>query len=146
MMEHTFTVYLKVRGQGRPRVDYTRRRTYKDKTDVNYERQIREAYINSGGGWFGNKPIEILVDSYRALPKSAPKKLTREHDTKKPDNSNRLKAVEDALNGVAYVDDAQIVHDDVWKFPRVHRDTEKLVVTIRTIDYSSYPKRGRHEG
>lgn len=145
-MEHTFTVYLKVRGQGRPRVHPSKRYLYKDPEDRSYERQIREAYINSGGGWFGNHPIEILVDSYRMLPKSTPKKVTREHDTKKPDNSNRLKSVEDALNGVAYVDDAQIVHDDAWKFPRERRDTEKLVITIRDIDYNSYPKRGRHEG
>ena len=133
MMEHTFTVYLKVRGQGRPRVDYTRRRTYKDKQDVNYERQIREAYINSGGGWFGNKPLEMIVETYRSLPKSAPKKLTREHDTKKPDATNVAKACEDALNGIAYVDDAQIVDIHIIKHPR-ERVNEKLTVTIREVE------------
>ena len=129
-MEHTFDVYLKVRGQGRPRVDYNRRRTYKDKADVTYERQIREAYINSGGVWFGDKPLEMVVETYRSLPKSAPKRITRDIDTHRPDATNCAKACEDALNGIAYVDDAQIVDIHIIKHPR-ERVTEKLTITIR---------------
>ena len=140
MMEHTFTVYLKVRGQGRPRVDYTRRRTYKDKADVSYERQIKEAYINSGGGWFGKKPLKMIVETYRSLPVSRPKKVSREHDTKKPDATNIAKACEDALNGIAYVDDAQIVEVHIIKHPRERVD-EKLTVTIQELDYEDYPTR-----
>lgn len=132
MMEHTFTVYLKVRGQGRPRVHPNGRSLYKDKADRDYERKIKEAYINSGGGWFGNKPIEMIVETYRSLPKSAPKKVHSEHDTKKPDATNVAKACEDALNGIAYVDDAQIVDIHIIKHPR-ERVSEKLTVTIREV-------------
>lgn len=140
MMQHTFTVYLKVRGQGRPRVDFMRKKTYKPKADRDYEGEIKKAYINSNGPWFGRRPIELTVETFRTLPKSTPLKVEREHDTKKPDGSNELKAIEDALNGIAYVDDSQVVHSEVWKHPRSRAD-EKIIVTIREIGYEDYPTR-----
>lgn len=108
-MIHEFRVYGEVRGQGRPRVDYARKRLYKDKQDVKAERRIKDAFINSGGTHFGNKPLMLIVISHRHLPESKPKKLTRESDTLKPDATNICKSVEDALNKLAWNDDSQIV-------------------------------------
>lgn len=129
-MRHEFTVYGIVRGQGRPRVDYKRKRTYKPKQDKQYERKIKEAYINSNGGHFGNKPLAMVVISHRELPKSKPKRITEEHDTLTPDASNILKSVEDALNKIAYDDDSQIVCPIPLKMPRRRGEPSYIEVII----------------
>lgn len=132
-MEFTFDVFGKVRGQGRPRTDFKRRRVYKAKADREWEDSVKEAYINGGGPWFGDRPVALYVTTYRELPKSTPKRIEREADTHKPDASNVLKACEDALNGIAYVDDCQVVDAHVRKMPRT-RLTEHVTVTIVEVD------------
>ena len=44
---------------------------------------------------------------YLLRPKSLPKKI--EHHVKKPDLDNLMKAIKDALKGVCYRDDSQII-------------------------------------
>lgn len=129
-MRHEFRVYGKIRGQARPRVTRNGKHTYKVKEDVNWERKIREAFINSGGRSFGNAPIALAVISHRALPKSTPKKITQQSDVCKPDASNILKSVEDALNGIAYHDDRQIVCPIPLKMPRKREELEFLDIII----------------
>lgn len=63
-------------------------------------------------------PVIFCVVAHRRLPKSAPKRRIAEQDTYKPDASNIVKLVEDALNGVAYHDDSQIVGEIPMKAPR----------------------------
>lgn len=129
-MRHEFTVYGKVRGQSRPRVDYRRRVTYKPKEDKDYERKIKEAYINSGGGYFGDKPLAMIVISHRELPSWKPKRITEESDTLKPDASNILKSVEDALNKIAYKDDSQIICPIPFKCSRKRDEPDYIEVII----------------
>lgn len=130
---HAFRVYEKVRGQARARS--TRRGIhYKPATDRAYERAIREAYINSGGPNFGAAPLSVEVIAHRALPGSYPKRITSEMDVHKPDASNILKSVEDALNGIAYRDDAQLVDVRCAKAPRVRLVQEYLEITIEEVE------------
>lgn len=129
-MRHEFKIYGTVRGQGRPRVDYNRRRTYKDKKDRQYEEKIKKSFINSGGPHFGDKPLAMVVISHRELPKSKPKRITEEPDTLKPDASNILKAVEDALNKLAYYDDSQIICPIPFKCSRKRGECDYLEVII----------------
>ena len=92
-----------------------------DKTR-NYESSIKEAAIQAMGS---NEILETPVNLYlyiRApIPKSLPKKRLEaclnglEKPIKKPDASNVLKSVEDAMNGVVYKDDSQIVNIHVTK-------------------------------
>lgn len=124
---HHFEYYGEVRGQMRPRTG--RFSVYKDKKDKEYERAIRDAYINSGGKHFGDKPLYLEIHAYRALPKSTPRYVESEPDIHKPDGSNILKSVEDALNGIAYDDDRQIVDARVIKMPRT-RCREHLEIEI----------------
>lgn len=63
-------------------------------------------------------PVILSLVSHRHLPQSWPKRREGEQDTTKPDSSNILKLVEDALNGIAYRDDSQIVADIPMKAPR----------------------------
>lgn len=57
--------------------------------------------------------VRLTVQFLLPRPKSLPKRV-REH-TKRPDCGNLLKAVEDALSAIVYVDDAQIVELHVAK-------------------------------
>jgi Holliday junction resolvase RusA-like endonuclease len=63
----------------------------------------------------------MKVDIYRGIPKSWTKKKQEQallgivKPTNKPDCSNYLKGIEDALNGIAYIDDSQIVLVHVTK-------------------------------
>ena len=67
-------------------------------------------------------PVEIIVDAFFKIPKSWSKK-NREaaiydeiRPTGRPDASNILKIVDDGCNGVAFVDDSQIVSSTCRKF------------------------------
>lgn len=115
-MTYTVVVPGPPRGQGRPR--HTRRGiTYKDQKSRGYEQNIVALFISKYGAGITplEGPLEMEVGIYFPIPKSVSNKRRkdmlwqRELPTKKPDCSNVLKACEDALNGIAYRDDAQIV-------------------------------------
>lgn len=52
-------------------------------------------------------PLRVVMTFYMPRPKSLPKKVV--WHVKKPDADNLSKAIGDALNGIAYNDDSQIV-------------------------------------
>ena len=124
----TFMVTFKVDGDpvGKQRARYAKRgnfvQTYTPDKTRNYESLIKEAAIQAMGS---NEILETPVNLYlyiRApIPKSLPKKRLEaclngsEKPIKKPDASNVLKSVEDAMNGVVYKDDSQIVNIHVTK-------------------------------
>lgn len=125
-----FDVLGKVMGKGRPR--FTRGgHAYTPKGTRDYERAIREAFENAPGRppepFSG--PVSVCIKTYRQLPKSTPKSVIREPDTHKPDADNVAKVVLDALNGVAWIDDAQVTSLTVVKLDRT-RDPERLSVRI----------------
>jgi len=64
-------------------------------------------------------PLELTILAIYPWPTSMPKKRRNApggyFKTTKPDGSNILKLVEDAMNGVVYVDDAQIANLQVQK-------------------------------
>lgn len=130
MSEHQFTYYGEVRGQARPR--FSKFGAYKPKKDKDYEQAIRDAYINSGGKNYGKSPIVLRIDIYREIPKSRPRYLRYEMDTFKPDATNVAKSVEDALNGIAYDDDKQIVSVTVCKHQR-RRLPEHMDIYVKAL-------------
>lgn len=83
---------------------------------VLYENLIKTCYLRAHEGeCYENEPLEVIIRAYYEIPKSWSKKnrqaaLDREaFPTKKPDADNIAKVVCDALNGLAYNDDKQIV-------------------------------------
>lgn len=107
-----------------------------DKTVI-YENQVKLEYREQTGGFKfpDDAMLEIEIEAYFSIPKSASKKkraamLTGEiRPTKRPDADNVLKCM-DALNGIAYRDDSQIVRAVVDKF---YDAAPRLIVTITEI-------------
>ena len=124
----TFMVTFSVDGDpvGKQRARYAKRgnyvQTYTPDKTRNYESLIKEAAIQAMGS---NEILETPVNLYLyirvPIPKSYSKKRLEaclngsEKPIKKPDASNVLKSVEDAMNGVVYKDDSQIVNIHVTK-------------------------------
>ena len=111
-----FEVPGEPRGKGRPR--FTRwGNTYTDDKTRAYEDLIVACYKQAAGGFrFADSAfIELEVSAYYSIPKSATKaektamQSGERLPSRKPDIDNVLKAVMDALNGVAYKDDSRVV-------------------------------------
>ena len=123
------TVYGKPQGKARPR--FTRQgRAYTPKNTVDYEEQIKQAYIAAGGTLISDTaPILICITACFKRAKSN----KMDSPTLKPDADNIAKAVCDALNGIAYKDDKQITRlkvDKVWAedgIERIEIDVEKFI-------------------
>lgn len=127
-----FTVKGKVRGKARPRFYNGHAVTPKETKD--YEATIAYEYLHAKGK-LTERPIEVSIIVRLAVPKSESisrqtLKIQSLRPTKKPDIDNIAKVVLDALNGVAYVDDKQVVELRVskrWSFD------EELEIDVREV-------------
>ncbi len=112
-MELQFTVPGEPRGKGRPR--FTRRGfAYTDTATRDYETLIACRAAEAMPCAPVETPVSVRVDIYKGVPKSwSMAKRRRALDGQeipgKPDLDNVAKGVLDALNGVAYADDTQVV-------------------------------------
>ena len=130
MMGVTFTVE-EVMGAPRPR-HMRNGHTYMPREYTAYKERVAEAYRAAGGIDFGDMPVGVTIDIMRELPGSRPKRVPSEPDTYKPDVDNVAKSVLDALNGVAYRDDSQVVSLSVLKCDRTRVPT-RMRVTVTGI-------------
>jgi len=114
-------------GKARPRVvdghAYTPSRTKA------YEQAVRLAYKQAVKDrpegerfWDADVQLSIQIAAFYQVPKKVSRQMKaamlrfEERPRKKPDLDNVLKIVSDALNGLAYHDDSQIVHMDASKY------------------------------
>lgn len=106
------------RGQGRPRA--TARNgfatVYKDSASRKYEKAVAQlAKVAMGGRDPFEGPVSLSVRFRLAVPKSTPKWLRTKYLAGEEaylgafDTSNMVKSIEDAMNGIVFVDDRQIV-------------------------------------
>lgn len=114
-----FTVYGLPKGKARPRFVRTRQgvRTYTPKATETYQKDVLAAYMDKYQATKLNGLIWTKITAYFAVPKSVPKKRRADlvwYD-KKPDADNIAKSVLDALQGIAYDDDKQVVALIVYK-------------------------------
>lgn len=120
-----------VQAKQRPRL--SRGRVYTPQATVNYEGYVKWCYSDYANqtGWTPmENAIRADIKVFMPVPKSDSKKKKdlklsgKIRPTMKPDNDNIAKSVLDALNGLAYVDDKQIVELKVDKYygvePYVH--------------------------
>lgn len=103
--------------QGRPRAS-TRGgfvKMYDPPESKRYKQHVRSAAIPYAPKEPLEGPLEVRMTFYRRTLKSFTKKEEREaadgilRPTTRPDSSNYIKGVEDALNGLMWKDDSQIV-------------------------------------
>ena len=137
MKEILFEVKGKVVGKARPR--FAQGHTYTPTSTRLYERSIRQAYIQAGGGMFDGV-VEIEAEVITGIQKSATKKqrLLRlsggELAVTKPDIDNVLKIIMDALNGIAYADDSCVLAVHMLK----GRYEEEPRLIVRVKDTSTF--------
>lgn len=138
-MNVSFVIPGEPQGKGRPRFSMQHGRTitrtpeqtvlYENLVKMEYRQQCRGIMFEAG------VPLDMRIVAYYAIPKSVSKKkrlaMLRHQirPTKKPDSSNVMKAIEDALNTVAYHDDAQIVDSQIRRF---YSDQPRVVVKIQS--------------
>ena len=110
--------------------------TYTPQKTVNYETLVRELYILQNFRQQLEGELVMTVRAYFTIPKSASKKKAadmvggRIRPTKRPDWDNVGKIISDALNGLAYRDDSQIVRATVEKY---YSDEPRVEVEIQEI-------------
>lgn len=140
-MEIYFVVPGEVVGKGRPRFSTVNGygRAYTPKKTLSYEKSVRAAYLEEYPTglltWQDKEPLEMIVNAYFEIPKSASKKakqkmLLEQFPTKKPDADNIIKSIADALNGIVYADDSQIVQATVNKW---WSEESKAEIIIREV-------------
>lgn len=134
-----FTVLGQPQGKGRPRfvrtatggraVTPARTRAYESYISWEYTRQANVYYS-------ARYALKMSIKAFFKVPKSTSKKQKTKmlageiRPTKKPDMDNIIKAIADALNGIAYEDDKQIVECCIKKY---YTEEERIEVEIENI-------------
>lgn len=113
----------KIKGKDRPRYrrvgNYVQ--TYTTSSTKSFENGIRYQFEQQVGSEYSTYDgrVSLNIEIHCAMPKSWSNKAKSlavgTHHTNKPDIDNILKALLDALNGIAYSDDKQVCHIFVSK-------------------------------
>lgn len=108
----TVIVEGKLTGKGRPR--FYKGHAVTPKNTKDYEKRVINCYLEQDGTLY-ETPVRVNITAYKGIPKSYTKKRTKailegtEQAVSKPDVDNICKIILDALNGVAYKDDTQVI-------------------------------------
>lgn len=133
MDKQVFTVYGDPRGKGRPR--FFGNHVYTDKVTTEYEGRVKRMWKSEQFFRLDKIPTTVIIDAYFRVPVSLSKtkraELFGSPYLKKPDTDNIAKIVLDALNGLAYEDDAQIETLCITKrYVKNDEEEPRVVVTI----------------
>ena len=125
----------KLIGKGRPRFTksghtYTPERTRAAEASLAWEAQqiMRERGLKPF-----KRPIKLVISLFVSFPKSWSKRAIAEASpfyTGKPDADNQVKLIGDALNGVVWEDDSQIVAID---FMRSRGPSDKIFIRAEEL-------------
>ena len=140
MNEIKFTVPGPPKGKARARTVRTKTGqtfSYTPEGTVLYENLIKTSYFQECRSCFTDKePLEVKIKAFYEVPKSTSKTKRQQMlsgyllPTKKPDIDNIAKCVLDALNGVAFHDDTQVVklymEKQYSEQPRVEVEISKI--------------------
>lgn len=137
-----FEIKGKPQGKARARTFYDNRigkmRSVTPEKTRSYEELIRWSYEAAGGKYGGaDKPFGVAIVANYSVPKSWSQKKKKQAlngyivPQVKPDCDNIVKAVLDALNGVAYADDKQVVF---VKCTKQYSESASLKVNVGPIN------------
>lgn len=123
-------------GKGRPRFVRATGRTYTPEKTERYENLVKLAFIKEYPDLTPIEgPISVQMVANFSIPKSWSKKKQALaiagvlRPTKKPDTDNIAK-IKDALNGIAWRDDAQVVEESISKN---YTEVPSLTIIIETL-------------
>lgn len=135
-MKFTATYDIEPVAQGRPRFNSVTKRAKDPQKSKNFKRAIAILTRFKFRGEPFKKPIKITAKFYRQLPKKTSQKnrelaeLGQYLPTTKPDVDNYFKGLSDALNGLVFEDDNQLVEVHAHKFysnnPRIELEVEEI--------------------
>lgn len=120
--------------QGKARARTGKGFAYTPEKTVNYEALVKMLAKQATKEYYPVEALTLGVVAYYEIPKSASKKKRAEmlrgeiRPTKKPDIDNICKIIADALNGICYKDDSQIV--DVY-LNKHYSDIPRVDVEIK---------------
>lgn len=115
---------------------------YTPKKTLNYETLIKELFIIKYPDFQPLEgPVRMNISAWLKIPKTSKRKTEAMQSgeirpTKKPDMSNILKSIEDALNNLAYQDDKQIVKIEIEKRYSTRPRIELIIEDIDGIEAS----------
>lgn len=127
--------------QGRPRFstaggfvkayDPAKSRNYKAYVKLITQEEIKEQCWK-----YTELPVAVTITAYASIPSSKSKKFKQaaitglERPAKRPDPDNIFKCITDALSGIAYKDDKQIVSATINKW---YAEVPRVEVRVRSI-------------
>jgi Holliday junction resolvase RusA-like endonuclease len=134
-----FTVYGEPVAQGRPRATNINGhiRMYDPKKSRDFKDYVRLVASEHRPEKLLEGPISLVVKVYKPTLKSFSKKKKAAAEagqlrpTSKPDVSNYLKLIEDALTGVIWKDDSQIIDCSISKY---YSETPRTEIQIKEMD------------
>ncbi len=101
-----------------------------------YESLVRWSYTAAGGEYMGEKVLECTINAFYPMPKAFSKAKRKAaifgqiRPQTKPDLDNCIKIIFDALNGVAFYDDKQVVCLTVEKW---YGERGRIEVTLEEL-------------
>ena len=106
---------------------------------ANYETLVKLSYQQKYAGCMfdKDKPLRAIIRAFFPIPKSVSKKKREQMrdlrilHTKRPDVDNIVKAILDALNGVAYYDDSQVAEVMISK---AYAEQPKVMIELYEVD------------
>ena len=123
-----FVIDGKPQGKARARTFYNpklgRVQSMTPENTVLYENLVKQSFVQQAdkdARWFNKEPLAVYITAFYPIPASTTKKdrqlicSGKLFPTKKPDADNVAKVICDALNGLAYGDDTQIIKLSILK-------------------------------
>lgn len=129
-----FTVFGEPVAQGRPRFLRKTGRAYDPEKSRTFKDYVRLASLEVKPDVPLDGPLSLVVTVYKSVPKSLSKKkqaaaLAGElQPTTKPDLDNLIKGIKDAVKGIIWKDDSQVVNLYAAKW---YSDRPRVEVTIK---------------
>ena len=137
--EVNFTIPGKAQAKQRPKFNRFSGRAYTPKQTISFENWVRDCYfrsISSIDNKPTDKPLKVAITMYVEIPQSKSKKQKEKmligeiKPIVKPDVDNVAKSILDALNGIIYLDDKQIIELDIEKLYEKTSWTKVKIVEI----------------